>query len=356
MADAEGDAFELHVSTLTGHTCAIQANRFWSLHDFQVAVQVSLGVPTDVQRLVAGTSILAGASKLLGELLPEDCADILCVRCQAWCIIPRYSGRADGKQEQTVKVNVDEAKKICEDTEDLTGFTLKTTDGDHKILKENGFALGTNNSGGFTYLQLTPCGRQSLLQTIQRLSGGRRRPLIESVTDMETVLLAVEADASVFKHVCHELKNNAQIVQMAIRANGLTLEYASAELRADRETVHAAILQNPFALQFASAELRADRVLVQLATEKEPASLRYAAEDLRGDPSICLAAVQNDGMMLKYASVELRNDRSLVLAAIHENADALNYASTELRSDKVMIVAAEVHGRAQLRLSALPPP
>jgi len=341
---------ELHVSTLAGQTCVVQASESWTLHDLQVAVQAGLGVPADVQRLVAGAVILAGSARRLDELLPECCTDILCVRSQAWCIIPKYSGNSCGIQKQQekyqcMKISVDEAKQICEDGDDFMGFTFFA--GKERItLKQTGFSLGLHNNNGFTHVQLTPAGRQAILRAIRQTKGNACKPFVENITDLETVLLAVQEDASVFKHVCHQMRNNFQIVKAAIRANALALKHASEEFQSDREMVRAAILQNPFALQFASAKLQADRDLVLLAVQNEPTSLRYAAEALRADLEICLTAVQQDGMALKYASAELRQDRNLVLTAMVENPEALHFASPALRSDEGMITATKKDTRA----------
>jgi len=301
-----------------------------------------MGIPAEQQQLISGSSILASSGKHLSEILPEGVQrgqeNILCLRRSMWCVIPRYSGPNNVKQNQgqLVTLSIEEAKERCE-AGGLGGFTFIGTSevpvsGCTELsLKPSGFALGLNNTSGYTYVRVTPEGRQTVLQAIRQKKGKARIDFVQSIRDVETVLMAIERDAALFPMVHHELRDNPQIVKMAVSANGYTLEHAPACYRADAEIVRAAILANPFALQYASTDLRDDKELVLLALEGAPTALKYVGEALRTDASVCLAALERDGLALKYVSSSLRKDLDIVLAAILQNPASLIFASASLR-------------------------
>lgn len=349
--------FEIHISGLAGPLCVVHAGEDWRLLDLHKAVAASTAIPTDCQRLISGATILEGSSQLLSELLQRGFNQVLCVRSQQWVEVPYYSGDS-GASEGSLRLEcqrqgqgtvdtckaIEEVKARCLENDELWGFTLRS--GEEHVdslrdlrFKHMGTQLGHNSRTGTTFVKLTPAGRAVLLNAI-RVTRGTKREIIQAITDLDTILSAVEENAAVFRHACKDLRCNLQVAEVAVLANPFVLRYAPDDVKDNAEIVRQAIERNPFALQYASERLKSDRGIVLLAINSEPSTIRYASKALQADRDLCLTALRRDGNVLRHLTADLRDNAGIVLVAVDQQGQALCFASRRLRADKVVVAAA----------------
>lgn len=340
-------AFELHISGLAGPLCVVHAGEDWQLLDLQKAVADSAAIPVDQQRLIFGATILAGTNQLLAKLLPTGVNEILCVRSKQWLEIPYLTGSPGSHVfDRTGHLpnckSIDEAKIVCHENDDLWGFTYRLASiGSIEELhfRGDGFELGFNNKTGTTLVKLTPAGRAVLLKAL-RATKGRKAELIQAISDLDTILAAVEENPVVFRHACDDLRCNTQVAEVAVMKNPFALQHAPDSVKDDPEIVRRAIEINAFALQHASDHLKTDRDIVLHAIDREPSTIRYASHALRADPDVGLVAIRRDGKILQHLHDDLRDNHSIVMAAVEQYGQALCFASRRLRADAEVVAAA----------------
>ena len=123
-------------------------------------------------------------------------------------------------------------------------------------------------------------------------------PILRDIKEL--VLIVVQKDGWLLKHISLRLKDDEEVVRSAFQHDGRVLEYASLRLRKKKEVVLAAVQQNCNALVHADSELKDNEELIFAAVQQSWQALAFASARLRYNKKIVREAVQQNVKTLKY--------------------------------------------------------
>mmetsp|Transcript_129760 Transcript_129760/g.403570 ORF Transcript_129760/g.403570 Transcript_129760/m.403570 type:complete len:288 (-) Transcript_129760:15-878(-) len=203
-----GAAVALHVSSLGGQLCVVEASRFWTAREVQERIERKTGIPAQEQRLFHGSSEVTSEDPL-HSLPPGDTLELALVRSR--CRVEWAARAAEDRwalEDAPRWVRADRAVVLA-------------------AVRQHGSAL------------------EFAAEALR--------------ADHEVVLAAIHQDACALEFAVAELWHDRAFVRSAVSQNGLLLISAVEELRADEEIVVAAALQNRASLRWAADELKRDR-------------------------------------------------------------------------------------------------
>lgn len=281
---------KLVINGLNGTICEVEAKATWAVRDVKAAIEASVQIQKQQQRLLCGSSELLDG-QAISSLPVGDLMHLTLV------LRPSEQAHWLGAVERDWSELLSAPAAVWADQDVVAAAVAQCG----IALKHAAPELQAN--------------RIVVLAAVRQNGLALRYVAPHLAADTEIALLATAKCGRALDFVAPELREDRRFILEVVQQNGRTLEYAGRQFRSDREVVLSAVKQCGTALAGAAHSLRADYEVVTAAVTKDPAALAFAAYSLRKDPEV-EALVQATRALVSSTGVDRSLERSPEVKAL----------------------------------------
>ncbi|EFC44244.1 predicted protein [Naegleria gruberi] len=154
--------------------------------------------------------------------------------------------------------------------------------------------------------------------------------------DVNVVFSAIQNNASSFRYISNQLKNNQLVCYLSILKNPKVIDFIGSDngLVYDRKLLRRVLIRDAKLVK----HFNNNKQIIEIALEIYHDTLKFASPTLRSDKELVSKAMEFSPLALQFASEELRNDKDIVLKATSLNPYAFEFASDRLKKDKDILM------------------